>query len=283
MKDAATESVRSSTRRALPPYGVRIESHPHGPGFRTALHRHPHGSLLYIASGRGRCSAGGQEYELAPNTAVLLGRNQPHQLVDAPGAPMTVFVVYFSEQAGTANAQVLTPLQREARPISVPAPYAHHARRLLRQMLHEQDTRTPQYDFAIRQCLSFILLDLHRATLESDQARGLGDDSAERVRKTIEYVRGHSYEPQSLSSAARMAHLSQRQFSSLCRRITGQSFVRFVNGVRADRAADLLRRTDMPVSAIAFEVGFEELSTFYRAFRRRHGASPLKLRTERQT
>ena len=68
--------------------------------------------------------------------------------------------------------------------------------------------------------------------------------------------------------AARMARLSQRQFSSICRRLTGRSFIQHVNMVRTRKAVELLKNTDMSVTAIAFEVGYEELSTFYRAFKR---------------
>ncbi len=37
----------------------------------------------------------------------------------------------------------------------------------------------------------------------------------------------------------------------------------------------------MPILAIAFEVGYEELSTFYRAYKKHTGLNPLKLRKGR--
>ena len=93
----------------------------------------------------------------------------------------------------------------------------------------------------------------------------------------LDYVTTHYYDHHGLADAARMAGLSQRQFSSLCRTIAGESYLRHVNGVRLRRARELIDRSGMPVSAVAFEVGFEDLSTFYRAFRRHHGGPPLEL------
>lgn len=44
--------------------------------------------------------------------------------------------------------------------------------------------------------------------------------------------------------------------------------------VRMNRAAVRLRLSDEPISSIAYEAGFNDLSTFNRRFRRLIGASP---------
>ena len=98
------------------------------------------------------------------------------------------------------------------------------------------------------------------------------------MEKVLEYIAERHYELYSLSAAARMAHLSQRQFTNLCRRLTNKSFVEYVNTTRLEKAKELLVNTDMPVSAIAFEIGFEEISTFYRAFRKYYKRPPLNFR-----
>ena len=48
----------------------------------------------------------------------------------------------------------------------------------------------------------------------------------------------------------------------------------FVLRTRLHRAAVRLRRSDETISAIAFDAGFNDLSTFNRRFRRLMGASP---------
>lgn len=61
----------------------------------------------------------------------------------------------------------------------------------------------------------------------------------------------------------------------------GTSFTEFVLGQRLVRAHRLLidpRFADRPVSAIAFEAGFGDLSYFNRAFRRIYGATPSGVR-----
>lgn len=259
-----------------PKRGVLIESHTHGPDFQTAPHSHPHHSLLYIVAGQGRCLIGKKSFDLVPNTAVILKANQPHQMIDAPGKAMTVFVVYFNRLLANSNAKILSSLLKSPEPILTPPHKAQRLRRTLRRMLHEQDRKPPQFDEAMRLCLSGILLELCRITASPNYISGdINRKSEDRAAEVLEYIAEHFYEPQSLAGAAKMANLSQRQFTNMCRKIAGRSFVQYINQLRTQKAADLLENTNMPVAAIAFEVGFEELSTFYRAFKRFQKTSPL--------
>jgi len=264
---------------SLPPYGVLIESHYHGPEFRTAEHRHPYHSLLYVVSGEGNCFICGRSYNLLANTAILLKKGREHQLIDKHGKAMVVFVVYFSQSIAKANEGILYPLLRSGKPVPVPVHQADQVRRYLRQMLHEQEIRPVEFETAIQQCLLSIVLQIYRAYVGRDKVGSPSDDSSlGRVRRVLAYVAERYYEPHSLSAAAGMARLSQRRFTSLCRKLTQKSYVEYVNTTRLKRARELLADSDVPVSAIAFEVGFEEMSTFYRAFKKYYKVPPLTFR-----
>ena len=65
----------------------------------------------------------------------------------------------------------------------------------------------------------------------------------------------------------------------------GLSFTNYVADRRLARAHALLTeplRASSPISAIAYDVGFGDLSYFNRAFRRRYGATPSEIRAEAQ-
>lgn len=275
--DGDMKPHKNESDNSLRACGLRIEHHRHGPNFATATHKHPHHSLMYTVTGRGQCIIDGRSYSLEPNTAVLLQKHQDHQLVDEPGKPMVVFVVTFSSVIARANAQLLLGLRQRA-VLSMGPHQAMRVRRTLRQALHEQDRQDKYCTQAMQQCLAAILLELGRCpSMEAAPPASSGDSSV-RVRQVLEHVADRYYEPQSLSRAASMAHLSQRQFRNVFRKLAGASFVEHVNRVRVGRAEDLLRAGQLPISAIAFEVGFEDLSTFYRAFRKGRGISPQTYR-----
>jgi AraC family transcriptional regulator len=75
--------------------------------------------------------------------------------------------------------------------------------------------------------------------------------------------------------------MSPYHFLRTFRQVVGMTPHQFVLRTRLHRAAVRLRRSDESVSAIAFDAGFNDLSTFNRRFRRVIGVSPSAYRTGR--
>jgi AraC-like DNA-binding protein len=267
----------------LPRCGVLIESHRHGPDFRTARHKHAYDSLVYIVEGKGICNANGKSYRLTADTAMMLKSRQRHEFIDEPKHAMTVFVVYFSNKIAEQLKNMLAAIINTSRPLRLNPYQARDVRRLLREMLYEQSANPPEFEMSIQHSFASIVLKLYRAALEKPSSDNdeRQDDSQARVKAVLDYVAQHYYEPQDLSQAAKMACLSQRQFSGIVRKLERKSFARFLARIRIQKAAHLLQTTAMPVSAIAFEVGFEDLSTFYRTFAKYLGTVPLKFRLQK--
>ena len=57
----------------------------------------------------------------------------------------------------------------------------------------------------------------------------------------------------------------------------------FINELRVNFAANLLRNTDQPITQVALSSGYENLSYFYEQFNRRFGLAPARFRRENQT
>lgn len=82
----------------------------------------------------------------------------------------------------------------------------------------------------------------------------------------------------SLGSIADKVYLSPAYLSTLFRRETGETFIRYLNHYRLDRAAELLVNTNRPVGAICRDVGYTGQSYFCLQFRDRFGCSPQQYR-----
>lgn len=85
----------------------------------------------------------------------------------------------------------------------------------------------------------------------------------------------------SVSKAARMAGLGQSQFHALFREMVGQSPKQYQLRRLFDRAVDLLVNTALPVSEIAYELGYRNASSFNRQFKQRFGVTPSAFRSAR--
>lgn len=93
----------------------------------------------------------------------------------------------------------------------------------------------------------------------------------EKVRRLIE-ERG--YTSLGVEELAAEFGMSVNHFTRRFKAETGTTPGRYVLGCRLDRAAELLRFSDMNITAVAYSLGFADLYTFSKAFRRHTGLSP---------
>lgn len=77
---------------------------------------------------------------------------------------------------------------------------------------------------------------------------------------------------------ARAAHMSPNHFSTLFRRHTGQSFVKFLNEKRLSLAEELLRDLTLDIKGVADSAGFEDANYFARVFKKKTGMTPREWR-----
>ena len=81
---------------------------------------------------------------------------------------------------------------------------------------------------------------------------------------------------------AHAASLAPTYFSKRFRRIVGKSYTRWNMCMRIDFACELLTMTDRRVQQIARAVGYEDVTTFERAFRKVTGMCPTECRALRR-
>ncbi|HZJ54071.1 MAG TPA: AraC family transcriptional regulator [Myxococcaceae bacterium] len=92
------------------------------------------------------------------------------------------------------------------------------------------------------------------------------------------WVEAHADQPLQLATLARRAGLSSFHFLRVFTRVLGVTPHQYLLAARLRRAARLLADPARPVTDVAFEVGFGDLSHFVRTFRRAAGVSPGRFR-----
>jgi AraC-like DNA-binding protein len=99
---------------------------------------------------------------------------------------------------------------------------------------------------------------------------------AARRAAVLDYIASHFCDPNlNGSSLAEKLGISPRYLHRLLK-TTGKTFTQHVNELRLDRAFSLLstRGVDKHVTDIAFDVGYSDVTYFYRHFKSRFGDTP---------
>jgi AraC-like DNA-binding protein len=115
----------------------------------------------------------------------------------------------------------------------------------------------------------------------SSHKRKSGPDAARDRRRAVEtalWIDANSHRRINLDDAAAQAGISPFHFLRLFSRTLGVTPHQYLVRSRLRHAARRLADDDSPVTDIAYDVGFEDLSNFVRTFGRAAGASPLKFR-----
>ena len=75
---------------------------------------------------------------------------------------------------------------------------------------------------------------------------------------------------------ADMVPLGARQFIRIFNKLTNKRFKEYLQELRINEALRLLATHQKEIKSTCFEVGFEDLSHFYKVFRKYTGTTPKK-------
>lgn len=98
--------------------------------------------------------------------------------------------------------------------------------------------------------------------------------------KALRFIRGGGTLPMRVDEVAMASGLSRRVLEKRFRARLGRSVLAEIRRVRVDRIARMLAETNLTVSQIALELGFEGTEHVARYFRRERGMTPLAFRQE---
>jgi transcriptional regulator GlxA family with amidase domain len=131
------------------------------------------------------------------------------------------------------------------------------------------------------QAARWLVVFLQRPGGQAQFSAQLAAQAADRapLRELQAWIPDHLDEDLTVPALARRARMSDRNFARAFRRETGMTPGAYVEAARVERARIALETGDLPVEAVAEQVGFGTVETMRRAFRRRIGVSPAGYRT----
>lgn len=150
---------------------------------------------------------------------------------------------------------------------------------LAARILREDMTQRAFRQTAMEAMLTCFLVEVFRL-LELPGSDPVGNNSTiSRLTETIDtYFEQHFADSAGEQVLADKLHISRRQLVRLLQSNYGMNFRQKLIRTRMDRAAWLLRSTELPVSDICGAVGYGAESAFFKAFRQQFGMTPNRYR-----
>ncbi|MCF7916388.1 MAG: response regulator [Candidatus Omnitrophica bacterium] len=129
-------------------------------------------------------------------------------------------------------------------------------------------------------------LDLEKAVVIFEQylkygtkRNKLGTSSIEeKIARVKEYVQRNYHTQVSLNDAAKIVFLSPKYLSRVFAKVTGQGFNQFKLSCKIDKAKELLQGSSLTIEQISYELGYQNIESFVRIFKKFTGKRPTQFR-----
>lgn len=124
--------------------------------------------------------------------------------------------------------------------------------------------------------------EVRRLVLESLGGTDTELAAMEEIHRAVNYIREHMDKDITLEELLRLTGMSKSHFSRKFKKMTGKTFVTYLNDMRIESAKKYLLETKQPIYWIARQVGYGDEKYFRRIFKERIGDNPKQFRENNQ-
>jgi AraC-like DNA-binding protein/mannose-6-phosphate isomerase-like protein (cupin superfamily) len=257
---------------------------------KVRMNRHRYFEVLYLCSGSASCHIQDRLLPFNVGDLAIIGSTLYHRIECKSSKPVTLAALYFDPDlircdGASDSAEYLVPflLQDRNFPHIVQAETGV-PRQVLDLMLRigaELPVSSARTKLVVKTYMKMLLILLvnqyapYAGTAETYQRQ---QQNLERLRPLFRYLGENFGNPVQVHGASRICGMSESHFMSLFKRVTGLSFVSYLNHFRIERAQALLARTEVSMADISQQVGFCDQSYFGSVFRRIVGMTPATYR-----
>lgn len=258
-----------------------------GRHFYDKLHYHPEIQISAIIKGSGIVYGGNNTVNFKEGDVFVFGANIPHLLKsnalyyseDSPGV-LSYSLFFDGDTFGEGFLKI-----KEMTKVNLML--AHSQRGI---QIHS-DTLIKKISSAISQkdeSLVLSLIDILVNLCNTDKqyinnelySLSLDERVGERLNMILDYTFSNISSRIKIIDVARVANLSESQFSRYFKTHTGKSYIQFLNEIRVETACNLLLKDQKTIASICFEVGFQNVSNFNRKFKEIKGITPHQYRIQ---
>ncbi|WP_129715201.1 AraC family transcriptional regulator [Pedobacter sp. SYP-B3415] len=257
--------------------------------FGHVWHYHPELELHYTVKGEGVRFVGDNISNFGPGEMVLLGENLPHiwrckdaYFQDHPDEQIEAKIIHFLPDClgkyllSLPEAYLLPKLYEKARSGML---IFGNARQELASLMDRALA-------AVNLERVVVLLNILQILSETDEYSTIvtgkhtfspsNDSDNARINRIYNYTLSNYKKDISLDEVASLSNLSVTSFCRYFKAMTRKTYYDFLIEIRVSHSCRLLIENKLPTEMVCFECGFNNVSNFYRHFKKVTGMTPLE-------
>ncbi len=249
-------------------------------GHRGVAHTHPFWEVVYVGAGRGEMVREGVPHPCNKEDILLIHPGEMHQICSHEQESLQQYYFGFSFDYTPVDS-----LSWSA-PRTLPhGPLLDLIRADLRQCHNLVRNQKDKEALEISRSLLMPVVSRIVGYLVAPARKPDAHLHARRnspVQLAKEFIQANLLSHDTVGELAERFGLSPQYFGELFKKETGLTVKEYQTKVRAHRALELLRDSNLKITDIAHEVGMEDLAYFSRVFKKQYQLSPRQLRQQGQ-
>jgi AraC-like DNA-binding protein/mannose-6-phosphate isomerase-like protein (cupin superfamily) len=254
-------------------------------------HKHEYIEIVYVLEGRFIQEIKGRQIEMNKGDLCILDKNVVHSSLPLSDSDVVVniiltpeffdgiFMHLLSDDNYISNF-IINSLYSKSKAHNF---LLHHVKDdsvikiILENLLLEYYSTVIKSSAAINGYLLILFTELSR-----DFTNSTGEiikDEQHKVKEKISTYIRNRYKDTNLNEMADYFHFNPSYLSVLVKKEFGKNLKDLLTDVRMSEASKLLKNTEMTIENIVYEVGYNNISHFYKVFKKTYGVTPNQYKT----
>ncbi len=256
----------------------------------TTVHKHDFIEIVYFYSSQGNHVVNNENYYIYNGHLCILNSGIEHHYSITPTQDEEISVrniifypTLFGEEFTAENfidemyeKLMGCPPKRHYDFIQISKDYNKDFFKLISMMQNELMKKESNYLDVIKNCLMTVFIKIFRETATDKKPTMIMLNNIKIIESSLHYIEERYAENLSLLDISMHYNLSNIYFNQLFKAYTGQSFKKYLQKFRMEKAKELLQQSDDTLDVICQKVGYTDLKQFHLLFKRIVGLTPFQ-------
>ncbi len=258
----------------------------HQTGIMVKHHWHEEIEIIYFSKGFFRLEINMEPFNILSECLYFINPGELHSISTETINSSEEAVVFSPhmlsfESYDTAQVRLIHPIQNGKllfpRCILPEHPAFIQIRDTFVDLMNTRSDDSVAYQLSAKASLLRILAVLSANSLFVPAEKNY-DKRVEEIKKIITYIMENYKEKIYIRDLAALVNMNEQYFCRFFKKAIGHSPMEYTNEYRIKQSMHLLKETDLPVTEICLECGFNNLGNFLKEFRKYTNTTPLKYR-----